>query len=169
AAEPKQEMGLSESTLHWLVDGEVPVEALAHDPATAPHYDLRAPVAGRRRTVAVVGGAAILAFVVAGVLHAQAGRHHADAQATAAEPADVLTHRAEAALTAGRSGEAMDLAHLAIAANPRYADAYVIVGKVQRDSGRLAESRDAFRKYLDLAPIGAHAEEARAALATLPP
>ena len=47
AAEPKQEMGLSESTLHWLVDGEQAIEPVANEPGTAPHYDARAPVAGR--------------------------------------------------------------------------------------------------------------------------
>src|SRR5579862_2960223 len=36
ASEPNQEMGLSESTLHWLVDGEQPVEPIANDPATQP-------------------------------------------------------------------------------------------------------------------------------------
>ena len=169
AAEPKQEMGLSESTLHWLVDGEQPVDALPNDPGTAPHYDPSAPVPGRKRTVAVIGGAAILAFAVAALLHAQAGGHRADSAADANEPGEVVTQRAEAALAAGRSGDAMELARLAIAANPRLADAYVVIGKIERDSGRLGESRDAYRKYLDLAPIGTHAAEARAALATLPP
>jgi tetratricopeptide (TPR) repeat protein len=171
AAEPKQEMGLSESTLHWLVDGEQAIEPVANEPGTAPHYDPRAPVAGRKRTVAVIGGAAILALVVAVVLHGQAARNRAagDAPAANKEPAAVLTERAEAALAQGRAGEAMDLAHLAISSDPRFSDAYIVVGKVQRDTGRLSESRDAYRKYLELAPLGTHAEEARAALAALPP
>jgi hypothetical protein len=169
ASEPKQEMGLSESTLHWLVDGEKPVEPVANDPATSPHYDSRAPVAGRKRTVAVIGGAAVVAFAIAVLLHGQAARHQTAADAPTVEPASVLTRRAESALGAGRSGEAMELAHLAITADPRGADAYVIVGKVERDGGRVAEARDAFRKYLELAPLGTHAQEARGALAALPP
>jgi hypothetical protein len=171
AAEPKQEMGLSESTLHWLVDGEQAMEPVANEPGTAPHYDPRAPVAGRKRTVAVIGGAAILALVVAAVLHGQAARNRAtgDAPAANTEPAAVLTQRAETALAQGRAGEAIDLAHLAISSDARFSDAYIVVGKVQRDSGRLSESRDAYRKYLELAPIGTHAEEARAALSALPP
>ena len=172
AAEPKQEMGLSESTLHWLVDGEQTVEPVANDPGTAPHYDPRAPVAGRKRTVVVIGSAAIVAFVVAVALHGQAARNRADANtpaAASAEPAAVLTQRAEGALAQGRAGEALDLANLALGSDPRSADAYIVVGKIQRDSGRLPESRDAFRKYLELAPLGTHAAEARAALATLPP
>ena len=172
AAEPAQEMGLSESTLHWLVDGEQAVEPVAHDPGTAPHYDPRAPVAGRKRTVAVIGGAAIVAFVAAIALHGQAARNRAAAGAPAvatAEPAAVLTQRAGAALAQGRAGEALDLANLALGADPRFSDAYIVVGKVERDTGRLPESRDAYRKYLELAPLGTHAEEARAALAALPP
>ena len=171
AAEPRQEMGLSESTLHWLVDGEQAIEPVANEPGTAPHYDPRAPVAGRKRTVAVIGGAAILALVVAVVLHGQAARNRAtgDAPAANTEPAAVLTQRAEAALAQGRAGEAMDLAHLAISSDARFSDAYIVVGKIQRDGGRLSESRDAYRKYLELAPIGTHAEEARAALSALPP
>jgi tetratricopeptide (TPR) repeat protein len=172
AAEPNQEMGLSESTLHWLVDGEQAVDPVAQDPGTAPHYDPRAPVAGRKRTVAVIGGAAIAAFVVAIALHGQAARNRAAAGTPAvatAEPAAVLTQRAGAALAQGRVGEALDLANLALGSDPRFSDAYIVVGKVQRDTGRLPESRDAYRKYLELAPLGTHAEEARAALGALPP
>ncbi len=169
ASEPKQEMGLSESTLHWLVDGEQALEPREGDPATGPVYDPRAPVAGRKRTVAVIGGAAVVAFAVAMLLHGQAARHASPVEAPTAEPASVLTKRAETALGAGRSGEAIELAHLAIGTDPGAADAYVVVGKVQHDSGRLAEARDAFRKYLELAPLGTHAQEARDALTALPP
>ena len=169
ASEPKQEMGLSESTLHWLVDGEKAMEPHENEPGTGPVYDSRAPVAGRRRNVAVIGGAAVVALVVAAFLHFQAAGHQTAAEAPTVEPASVLTQRAEAALGAGRAGEAMEQANLAIVANPRFADAYVVVGKVQRASGRLPEARDAFRKYLELAPIGTHAREARDALTALPP
>jgi tetratricopeptide (TPR) repeat protein len=169
ASEPKQEMGLSESTLHWLVDGEQAIEPHDNEPGTGPVYDSRAPVAGRKRTVAVVGGAAVVALVIVALLHFQAAGHQTAAPLAEVEPASVLTQRAETALSAGRAGEAMDLAHLAISANARFADAYVVVGKVQRASGRLTEARDAYRKYLELAPIGTHAREARDALAALPP
>jgi len=172
AAELKQEMGLSESTLHWLVDGEQAIEPVANEPGTAPHYDPRAPVAGRKRTVVVIGGAAIVAFVVAVVLHGQAARNRAATTVPAvasAEPAAVLTRRAEGALAQGRSAEALDLANLALGSDSRFADAFIVVGRVQRSAGRVPETRDAYRKYLELAPLGLHAEEARAALANLPP
>jgi len=168
AAEPGQEMTLSESTLHWLVDGELPIEPTG--PTLAPIYDSHAPVAGRRRTVAVIGGAAVLALIVALVLHALAARHE---QPAAAAPsvgsADLLIHRAEAALAQGRSAEALDLARLASVTDPHYADAYVVIGGIQKSNGQAIDARDAYRRYLDLAPLGSHAPEARAALKTLPP
>jgi Tfp pilus assembly protein PilF len=129
-------------------------------------------VAGRKRTVVVIGSAAIVALVVAIALHGQAARNRATAitpTTASAEPAAVLTQRAAAALLQGRAGEALDLANLALGSDARFSDAYIVIGKVQRDTGRLPESRDAYRKYLELAPLGTHAEEARAALATLPP
>ncbi len=172
AAEPKQEMGLSESTLHWLVDGEQAVEPVGNGPGTAPHYDPRAPVAGRKRTIVLIGGAAIVALVVAVVLHGEAARNRAAVSSpmvASTEPAALLTRRAEVALAQGRSAEALDLANLAIGSDPRFADAFIVVGKVQRKEGRLPASRDAYRNYLELAPLGTHAAEARAALATLPP
>ena len=48
------------------------------------------------------------------------------------------------------------------------AGAYAVVGAVARAAGRTVEARDAYAKYLDLAPAGPHAAEARAALSALP-
>jgi hypothetical protein len=170
AAEPGQEMTLSESTLHWLVDGEVPIEPTGPNPTLAPIYDSHAPVAGRRRTVAVIGGAAVLALIVALVLHALAARHEQPAAvAPSVGSADLLIHRAEAALAQGRSAEALDLARLATVTDPHYADAYVVIGGIQRSNGQAIDARDSYRRYLDLAPLGSHAAEARAALKGLPP
>jgi hypothetical protein len=170
AAEPGQEMTLSESTLHWLVDGEVPIEPTGPNPTLAPIYDSHAPVAGRKRTVAVIGGAAVLALVVALVLHALAARHEEPAAvAPSVGSADLLIHRAEAALAQGRSAEALDLARLATVTDPHYADAYVVIGGIQKSNGQAIDARDSYRRYLDLAPLGNHAAEARAALKTLPP
>jgi hypothetical protein len=169
AAEPSQEMGLSESTLHWLVDGEQAIEPSERNPVLAPIYDARAPVAGRKRTFAIIGGAAILSLGIAWALHAQAARHQTTAAATTVDSADLLTHRAEAALAQGRGTEALDLARLAIVTDARLADAYIVIGTVQRSNGQTIDARDSYRHYLELAPIGTHAAEARAALTSLPP
>jgi len=169
AAEPSQEMGLSESTLHWLVDGEQAIEPSERNPVLAPVYDARAPVAGRKRTFAIIGGAAILSLGIAWALHAQAARHQTAAAAPTVDSADLLIHRAEAALAQGRGSEALDLARLAIVTDARVADAYIVIGTVQRSNGQVIDARDSYRRYLELAPIGTHAAEARAALTSLPP
>jgi hypothetical protein len=169
ASEPKQEMGLSESTLHWLVDGEQPIEASEPNPILVPVYDPHAPVAGRKRTFAIIGGAAIVALGIAAVLHAQAVSHRAAVVAPTVETAGLLIRRAVDALAQGRRVEAMDLAHLAIATDPGFADAYVVIGAIQRSNGQVNDARVSYRRYLELAPLGTHAGEARAALTSLPP
>src|SRR5688572_16591697 len=77
AAMPEQEMGLSNSTLHWLEDESAP--AHIHEPGTMPSYDPKAPVAGRTRAVLVVGGAALLAIAIAGYFYAQSAKRQAEA------------------------------------------------------------------------------------------
>lgn len=168
---PQEEMGLSNSTLHWLEDGEQAVPGRLTEPGSMASYDPRAPVPGRRRTVMVVGIAAALALIVAGTFYAQAQkRHAAEAPApTAVEPARDLTTRAEAALAAHKFDEALELAHLALTADPRFADAHFVVAIVERGRNQRQAARDEFRKYLELAPLGTHAAEARTGLSSLPP
>jgi hypothetical protein len=169
AAMPVQEMGLSNSTLHWLEDESAP--AHVEEPGTLPSYDPKAPVAGRRRAVVVVGGAAIVAVAIAGYFYAQAAKRQAEAPPPPAvvEPARDLTGRAQAALDANKVDEALDLAHLALVADPRFADAHYIVATCMMARSNTTVARDEYRKYLDLAPLGKHAKAAREALAKLPP
>jgi Tfp pilus assembly protein PilF len=119
----------------------------------------------------VVGGAALVALIVAGALYSQAEKRRAaqPPAPTATEPARDLTTRAQAALAANKIDEAMDLAHLALVADQRFADAHFVVARCQQARGQAGAARDEFRKYLDLAPLGTHAAAARAALSTLPP
>jgi hypothetical protein len=171
---PEQEMGFSPSTLHWLADGDVsqpysqPYRATG--PVTLPSFDPRAPVAGRRRAVLVVGGAGLLALAIAGGFFIQAERRRAEElpAAVKVEPARDLTTRAEAAMAANRIAEALDLAHLALVADARFADAHFVVAECERARGQALPARDAYRKYLDLAPLGKNAAAARTALAALP-
>jgi hypothetical protein len=171
AATPQEEMGLSNSTLHWLEDGDQAVPGRLTEPGSMPSYDPRAPVPGRKRAVLVVGLAGLVAVIVAGTLYGQAQRRRATEPATpvVVEPARDITTRAEKALAANKLDEALDLANLALVADQRFADAHFVVAIVKRAHNQPAEARDAFRKYLDLAPLGTHAAEARAALASLPP
>src|SRR5436190_16146650 len=69
---PQEEMGLSNSTLHWLEDGEQAVPGRLTEPGTMPSYDPRAPVPGRKRAYLVTGGAALIALIVAGWFYGQA-------------------------------------------------------------------------------------------------
>jgi hypothetical protein len=169
AAMPVQEMGLSNSTLHWLEDQSAP--AHVEEPGTLPSYDPKAPVAGRRRAVMVVGGAAIVAVAIAGYFYAQSAKRQAEAPppAVVVEPARDLTGRAQAALDANKIDEALDLAHLALVADPRFADAHYIIATCMMARSNATVARDEYRKYLDLAPLGRHAKAAREALAKLPP
>jgi hypothetical protein len=171
AATPEQEMGLSNSTLHWLEDGEQAVPGRLTEPGSMPSYDPRAPVPGRKRGVLVVGLAGVVALIIAVTLYGQAqSRKAAEPPAPAAvEPARDLTNRAEAALAANQIDHALELAHLALVADARFADAHFLVGTIAQGRNEAATARDEFRKYLELAPLGTHAVAARKALATLPP
>src|SRR6185312_4951273 len=168
SAEPKQEMVLSESTLHWMVDPDKEMDPAEPDPSRQSHYDFHAPAAARRRLLTLVGAAGLVALIIALVLHVQASHRPPPVDESVASAAQI-SHRAELAYAQGRSGEAIELAHLAIAANPRVAGPYAVVGAVARAAGRTVEAREAYTKYIQLAPAGPRAAEARAALADLPP
>lgn len=173
AALPGQEMGFSESTLHWLEDGEQAGDVRPTGPVTLPSYDPTAPIAGRRRTILVIGGAAAVALVVAIVFYYQGKQHRAASPREEIinhnDPGRELTRRAEAAFEGGRLQEALELGNLALVADARIPDAHYVVGRCEQARGRLDVARDHYRKYLELAPIGKHAGTVRAALAKLPP
>ena len=169
AALPAEEMPFSNSTLHWLEDEDQGQEEDPSHRITVPGYDPTAPVAGRRRAVAVVGGAGALALVVTGVLYLMAPKKAVAPEPVAAEPARELTARAEAALAANKIGDAVDLARLALVADPRFADAHFIVGVCDKARNEIPGAREELRRYLELAPLGTHAAAAREALAALPP
>jgi tetratricopeptide (TPR) repeat protein len=171
AAEPKEEMALSNSTLHWLEDGDQAVPGRLTEPGSMPSYDPRAPVPGRKRAVLVVGLTGLAAVIVAGSFYMKAQQRRAAEPAPAAtiEPARDLTNRAEAALAANKIDEALELANLALVADQRFADAHFVVATCKQARNQPTEARDAYRKYLDLAPFGTHAAVARAALVSLSP
>ena len=171
AATPQEEMGLSNSTLHWLEDGDQAVPGRLTEPGSMASYDPRAPIPGRRRAVLVVGLTGAVALIVAGTMYMNAQKRRA-AEAPAAvmiEPARDLTNRAEAALSASKIDEALELANLALVADPRFADAHFVVAVCKKARQQNTEAREEYRKYLELAPLGTHAAEARTALSTLPP
>jgi hypothetical protein len=90
-------------------------------------------------------------------------------QLFAGEPhsADAMVLLARADLLAGRPGETLQLAQRAVGTNPRYADAYLLIGTVEQTEGHRQEARTAYETYLALAPFGAHASDVKAILRTL--
>ena len=104
--------------------------------------------------LALVGIAGGVALIIAAILHVQALHRPPPVDESVASAAQI-TRRAELALSQGRSGEAIELAHLAIATNAHVPGAYAVVGAVARAAGRTVEARDAYAKYLDLAAGGA--------------
>jgi tetratricopeptide (TPR) repeat protein len=68
-----------------------------------------------------------------------------------------------------RRKEALAAAEHAIKLNPKWADAYVIIGGVHQDQGDTAEAKRAYQKYLDLDPKGQYAADLRSIVGKLEP
>jgi len=81
--------------------------------------------------------------------------------------ADALTMMAHVELNRGHLARANDLAQKSIAIDPNQADAYVIIGGVHQDSGRNAQAKSSYRRYLQLAPHGRYAAEVRSIVGSL--
>ena len=124
AATPQQEMGLSESTLHWLEDGEQAIEPARPSPARRPATIRARRWPGRKRAVLVIGGAGHRGADRGGGRCSRSGR-----SATGPPPAPVPVASAEPARDADHSArrrrwprtgsdEALDLAHLALGRRP---------------------------------------------------
>ncbi len=95
-----------------------------------------------------------------------------EAAAISAKPATALFNISATLYNAGDMAGAVKAADRAIAADPGKADAWFIKGSALYASGRLegsryvvpAETAEALRKYLELAPEGGHAVDVRAML-----
>ena len=81
--------------------------------------------------------------------------------------ADALTMMAHVELNRGHLGRANELAQKSLTIDPNQADAYVIIGGVHQDSGRNAQAKIAYRRYLQLAPHGRYAGEVRSIVGSL--
>jgi tetratricopeptide (TPR) repeat protein len=89
------------------------------------------------------------------------------AVASAPRSAEALILLARADLLAGRQGETLRLARRAAVANPRQADAYLLIGSVEQTEGHKQDARIAYERYLALAPHGTHAADVRVILRRL--
>ena len=83
----------------------------------------------------------------------------ADANPDSAEANGFLAH---ALFNRNRRREALAAAERAVKLNPKWADAYVIIGGIHQDAGEMADARRAYQRYLELEPHGQYAGELRA-------
>ena len=82
-----------------------------------------------------------------------------DANPGSAEANGFLAH---ALLNRNRRRESLAAAERAIKLNPKWADAYVVIGGIHQDAGEMADARKAYQRYLELEPHGEFAGELRA-------
>ena len=68
-------------------------------------------------------------------------------------------NEAAKAFNANHFKEAKQLLTKAMAADPSFADSYYLMGIVEINQGNMAGAKTNFKKYLELAPDGKHAEE----------
>ena len=86
------------------------------------------------------------------------------AVAFAADPsaADIAVGLAKTEFDRGRSVQAMAWGKKAIAIDPNTADAYVFIGGAEQNAGHGKLAKEAYRRYLQLAPSGRYAGDLRA-------
>jgi hypothetical protein len=89
--------------------------------------------------------------------------------AFAADPsaADVAVILAKAEFDKGHAAQALAWSQKALAADPSAADAYVFIGGVEQSAGHNKAAKEAYRRYLQLAPGGRYAGDLRAIVGTL--
>jgi tetratricopeptide (TPR) repeat protein len=124
--------------------------------------------------VATVGAAGDAAAARARCKQAVGGRRQKEllsvcSDAFAADPtaADVAVILAKAEFDKGHAAQAMAWSQKALAADPNAADAYVFIGGVEQSAGRKKAAKEAYKRYLQLAPGGRYAGDLRAIVGSL--
>jgi hypothetical protein len=89
--------------------------------------------------------------------------------AFAADPsaADIAVALAKIEFDRGRSVQAAGWGQKALAADPNVADAYVFIGGAEQNAGHRKAAKDAYKRYLQLAPGGRYAADLRAIVGSL--
>jgi CheY-like chemotaxis protein/tetratricopeptide (TPR) repeat protein len=82
-----------------------------------------------------------------------------DANMDSAEAHGLLAH---ALFNRNRRRESLAEAERAVKLNPKWADAYVIIGGVHQDAGEMDDAKRAYQRYLELDPHGPFAGDLRA-------
>jgi hypothetical protein len=141
--------------------------AVAHSAAALPSHDeteerLSDPKLARTR---LAEAPALL--VACRTSYQEARMKDAEAACTAARDANPGSAEANgflahALLNRNRRRESLAAAERAIKLNPKWADAYVVIGGIHQDAGEMADARRAYQRYLELEPHGEFAGELRA-------
>ena len=81
--------------------------------------------------------------------------------------AEIAVALAKVEFDRGRSARAVTWAKKAIAADPNAADAYVFIGGAAQNAGHRKAAKEAYKRYLQLAPGGRYAADLRAIVRSL--
>jgi hypothetical protein len=90
-----------------------------------------------------------------------------DAFAADSSAADIAVALAKIEFDRGRTAQASDWGKKALAADPNAADAYVFIGGAEQSSGHRKAAKEAYKRYLQLAPGGRYAADLRAIVGSL--
>ncbi len=83
------------------------------------------------------------------------------------DAADVMAMLANAELDKGNAKKALTWAKKASEADPNFPEAYVFIGSAEQVLGRPVEAKNAYLRYLELAPTGKYAADLKSVLAGL--
>ncbi len=143
---------------------EKPAEAKPKE--VEPTLAATAPAAG-----AAVDTATVVRDRCNKAIRAKRGRQilAACTDAFAADPsaADVAVALAKTEFDRGRSAQAFVWGKKAIAADPNAAEAYVFIGGAEQNAGHGKAAKEAYKRYLELAPGGRYASDLRAIVGSL--
>ncbi|HET8901439.1 MAG TPA: tetratricopeptide repeat protein, partial [Holophagaceae bacterium] len=87
--------------------------------------------------------------------------------ATGTSNASVPYNDGVKAFNANRFKEAKQHLLKAVEADPSFPDSYYLLGIIDMNQGNMVGAKAHFKKYIELAPNGSHAEEVKGALSAL--
>jgi hypothetical protein len=90
-----------------------------------------------------------------------------DAFAADSSAADIAVALAKIEFDRGRTAQASEWGRKALAADPNAADAYVFIGGAEQSAGHRKAAKEAYKRYLQLAPGGRYARDLRAIVGSL--
>jgi hypothetical protein len=90
-----------------------------------------------------------------------------DAFAAETSAADIAVALAKIEFDRGRGAQASEWGKKALAADPNAADAYVFIGGAEQSAGHRKAAKEAYKRYLQLAPGGRYAADLRSIVGSL--